>query len=103
MSELLMEVKMYLGLSLPAGGQVYEAEFREWLRDVVDKVFDGYTITEAEGKWKGDSENSYVLTFITSTLEEYKQVIACANSYKSTFAQDSVLVTRHSLEGSVFV
>ncbi len=103
MSELLMEVKMYLGLALPAGGQVYEAEFREWLRDVVDAVFDGYTITEAEGKWKGESENSYILTFITSTLVEYKQIIAIANSYKSTFSQDSVLVTRHTLEGVTFV
>lgn len=99
---MMLEVKMYLGLNLPNGGVVYEAEFREFLRDIVDVRFDGYTITKTEGKWRGESEDSYVLTFICGEFE-YPAVVTTAKLYKSTFSQESVLVTRTELLGSVFV
>ncbi len=99
---MMLEVKMYLGLNLPHGGVVYEAEFREFLRDIVDVRFDGYTITKTEGKWKGESEDSYVLTFICSEFE-YPTVVTIAKMYKGIFNQDSVLMTRTELLGSIFV
>ncbi len=103
MNELLLEVKMYLGLNIPDGRKVYEADFREFLQTVVDLRFDGYNITKGEGKWKGESEDCYVLTFIIRGIEEYRDIIYCATQYKREFEQDSVLVTRTELLGVAFV
>lgn len=102
-AQLMLEVKMYCGLDLPTGGVVYEAEFREWLKDVVDVRFAGYNLAKTERRWHGESEDCYVLTFITFTIDDYRDVVYCAEQYKNEFSQDSVVVTRHTLEGAVFV
>lgn len=101
-SQLALEVKMYLGLNIPDSSVVYESEFREFLTDIVDPRFDGYNIQKCEGKWKGETEDCYVLTFIVDEFE-YPSVITIAKLYKGMFGQDSVLVTRKQLDGAVFV
>ena len=97
-----LEVRVYLGMTTPDGGFVYDCEFREFLKEIVDARFEGYTIYRVDGVWKGDEEDSRILEFIIDQFELPK-IMEIAKTYKNRFRQEAVLVTRKELLGVQFV
>ena len=80
----------------------------EAVRDFIDSslfgsAIDGYTLTKAQGYWKGLPEPSLLITAIRSTIYEVetKEVLTkLAETYKNNFNQDSVLLTVQDIEAT---
>lgn len=96
----MVESKLYFGLSRSDGGQVEEAQWRDFLaRDVTPRFPDGLTVLDGFGQWRDPqqkviSERSKVLVIVhpdtndnTKTLSEIKA------SYCERFHQTSVFQT----------
>ena len=81
--------QLFCGRDIPSGGHVDDNTFQYFLEYVVNPMFDGYTVTDVQGMWKGVSEDTKCLSFCT---DEYNKVLAIANEYKQLFAQDSVAI-----------
>ena len=45
--------QMYLGLTRPDNETVTTEQFNAYTKEVLDTLFDGYTISDAVGNWKG--------------------------------------------------
>lgn len=92
---------LYLGASIPGGGEVSPSEWRVFIDEVVTPAFpEGFTSYEADGQWKGAdgqivTERSHVLLVVheeTETREASIQRII--DEYKRRFRQESVLRVR---------
>lgn len=81
--------QLFLGRNIPTGDVVTEQQLGDFLRFVVQPRFDGFTIQEALGFWKGTAEETAILTIC---CEEYDlpKVAEIAQLYKETFTQDAV-------------
>lgn len=81
------------GLAVEKGQDVLEAA-RTFITYRADRLFDGYTLSEAHGHWQGESEHTFLLDIITSQRDQYAEAIAeLAKLYKARFKQDAVIVT----------
>ncbi len=97
-SEAATEVQLYFGRDKP-GGEVSEAEWLEFLEQVVTPAFpDGLTALDAEGRWLDPaaghsiSERSkIVVLYLFDRADVEQRVSAIAESYKARFQQQSVL------------
>jgi hypothetical protein len=78
--------QLFLGRNIPAGGYVTDEMFDQFLYRV---LFDGFTITDAVGYWKGEKEETKVLTVCT---DDYAQVLLTAELYKGMFHQEAVAI-----------
>lgn len=63
----------------------------EEVEGILSNYFTGYTITQGVGAWKGEKEQSLVITYF-GTETNASLVEACALSIKHTNRQESVLV-----------
>ena len=82
--------QMYLGLTRPDNETITTEQFNAYTQEVLDTMFDGYTITDAVGNWKGEREQ----TKIVSVCTEYKNLVTkAANLYKEFFEQDAVAIS----------
>lgn len=88
---------LYLGRSIPSGGYVNDC-LLDYFLDKVDKVVDGYTLTSADGVWKGVPEDTIVMTIAAN---DYDTILCIAETYKEMFNQESVAVL--PLQPMVFI
>ena len=77
---------MYLGLNRPDNEIITTEQFNAYTSEVLDPMFDGYTITDAVGNWKGEREQTKIVSICT----EYKLLVQKAsNLYNEFFEQDA--------------
>ena len=82
--------QMYLGLTRPDNEIITTEQFNAYTHEVLDALFEGYTITDAVGNWKGEREQTKIVSICT----EYKHLVTkAANLYKEFFEQDAVAIS----------
>jgi hypothetical protein len=99
-SSLVRDV-LYFGRNRPAGGIVTDAEWQQFLDEVVTPRFPaGLTVLEATGRWRGESgrveqEEAEMLTLFHSGSESARRaVVEVVSEYKRRFQQEAVLRER---------
>ena len=95
-----MQFQLFLGRNIPDSGTVTKAMMQTFIREQVCPRFDGFTVTEGVGFWKGSQEQVTILTFIT---EDRNAVEEIAEAFKIGFKQESVLMTEVALPVVQFV
>ncbi len=92
---------VYFGRNRPGGGTVGDAEWQDFLDQVVTPRFPaGLTVVEATGQWKGRSgaveqERSKIVTLLHDGDEAARRAVAeIAAEYKRRFQQEAVLRER---------
>ena len=81
---------MYLGLTRPDNETITTEQFNAYTQEVLNTMFDGYTITDAVGNWKGEREQTKIVSICT----EYQHLVTkAANLYKEFFEQDAVAIS----------
>jgi hypothetical protein len=92
---------VYFGRNRPSGGSVSDAEWQEFLNQVVTPRFPaGLTVVEATGQWKGPSgvveqERSEIVTLLHGGDETARRSVEeIATEYKRRFRQEAVLRER---------
>jgi len=90
--------QLFFGLSRPDGTIVSEAEWQDFLAEIVTPRFPaGFTIFAAEGQWRSDAtaaimrESSRILLIVRRDGEDESGIAALIDAYKTRFRQDSVL------------
>jgi hypothetical protein len=78
--------QLFLGRNIPDGGYVTRGQFATFLQHV---PFDGFTVQDAIGYWRGDKEDTKVLTICT---DDYAKVLETAALYKGMFRQEAVAI-----------
>ena len=98
--EKYYRTELYLGMSIPGGGLVADADWEKFLSDVVTPLFpDGFTVLDARGQYREASgkiakEPSYVLVFLyprQNRRVSNASVETIRSEYKKRFSQESVL------------
>ena len=106
-TESFAKYQIYLGRNIGKDGAVSLWEMRGFMTDVVDPLFDSYTVTSVTGTWKGTKEDVAILEIMVP-LDVFSgslipiNIKKIASTYKSKFKQEAVLVTVTPIKG-VFV
>ena len=58
--------QLFLGLNRPDNEIITTEQFNAYTSEVLDTLFDGYTISDAVGNWKGEREQSTMTTTASS-------------------------------------
>jgi hypothetical protein len=95
-----VQFQLFLGRNIPDAGTISWAMICDFIRDEVSTRFDGFTMIQGTGFWKGEQEDVVILTFIT---EDRDSVQAIADAFKTAFRQESVLMTETALPTCQFV
>ena len=95
-----MQFQLFLGRNIPDAGQVTPGMMQTFIREQVCPRFDGFTVTEGVGFWKGEQEQVTILTFITDDADSVAEI---AEAFKVAFRQESVLMTEVALPVCQFV
>jgi hypothetical protein len=91
----MITTSIFMGANIPDAGTVSDTMFSNFVNNEIASRLDGFTLTEAKGYWKGQPERTFVLTVLHDDADNGASM-ACeeiAESYKTQFRQDSVLVT----------
>ena len=84
--------QLYLGRNIPDQTvTVTDQQLKDFLRFVVQPRFEGFTVQEALGFWKGQPEDTVILTICCESFDQPK-VAEIAQLYKAQFKQDSVAI-----------
>ena len=90
--------RLFFGTSIPSGGQVSDAEWKAFVKDVVTPRFkDGLTVLEGDGQWldpRGDLVREHVHIVEVAHHRDAASddaIHAIADEYKKRFKQDAVL------------
>lgn len=78
--------QMYFGRNVPTGEYVTD-ELWNGFREVLNMSFSGYTIQDVEGAWKGETEDTKLVTVTTKHKEKVNDV---CQTYVNLFNQDAV-------------
>lgn len=73
---------------------------RNEVLEIVAKYFDAFTVIPCKGAWKGAHESSLIIEIIDSDVIAPK-VIYCAETIKYTNKQESVLITKSTIESEL--
>lgn len=95
----MTQVDLYFGRNIPTGGEVSDAQWRQFLDDVVTPRFpDGLSVLDVYGQWKSTRtgaiarERSKRLSIIVpDAAAAASEVEAIKAAYKQRFRQESVL------------
>lgn len=97
-SEAVLADRLFCGLTIPGGGEVTEAEWRDFLAvEVTPRFPDGLTIWRAEGQWRGPDgvivrEPSLIIEILHHhDLRIDRKIVEIAEAYKKRFRQDAVM------------
>ena len=92
---------LYFGRAIPGGGEVGDADWNAFERDVLAKAFpNGFTVLEAKGTWRGAdgamiSEPSRVIAIVhADDAAADAAVRKVVKAYRTTFRQEAVLRER---------
>jgi len=99
MGEAMIATRLYFGMSMPNGGTVSAAAWREFLKTEVTPRFPGgLTVLAAHGQWRDQKsgrtvrERSRVLVLLhRGTAKATEAIAAIIARYKTRFRQQSVL------------
>ena len=72
---------MYLGLNRPDNEIITTEQFNAYTQEVLDTMFDGYTISDAVGNWKGEREQTKIVSICT----EYKDLVQKPQTFIRNF------------------
>ena len=98
--EKYYRTELYMGMSIPGGTTVSDADWEKFLSDVVTPLFpDGFTVILGRGQYREASgviakEPSHVLVFLYRRKERTAangKIESIRNEYKKRFSQESVL------------
>jgi len=81
--------QLFCGRDIPSGGVVDDKSFNSFLEMHVNTVFDGYTVSNVMGMWKGVPEITNCISICTDREDD---VLKVAQAYKELFEQDSVAI-----------
>jgi len=81
--------QLFCGRDIPSGGYVTRGAFRAFTQEHVDPLFDGYTVSDVQGVWKGTHEETKCISICTDREDD---VLKVAAAYKRLFKQDSVAI-----------
>jgi hypothetical protein len=92
---------LYFGASLPGGGTVSDAQWRQFLAGTVTPAFpDGLTVTEGSGQWRDPethsiaAEHTRIVTVVTFGDPMLAASLAHVRAaYRTRFRQESVGLT----------
>jgi hypothetical protein len=84
---------LYFGTAKPDHSAVTLTEWEKFLKEEVTPRFEGFTVWEARGVWKGESEESHVLQVVHGPGKE-SEIAAIIEAYKKRFQQEAVLQVR---------
>ena len=96
-SEAVLADRLFLGLTIPGGGEVTEPEWRAFVAEEVTPRFpDGLTMWRGEGQWRGAEGIIREPTLVIEILHRYdvridKEIIEIAEAYKKRFRQEAVM------------
>ena len=76
---------MFFGRNTPNGYVTNDAW--EGFREVLGMTFDSYTIQDVEGAWKGETEDTKLVTVTTKCRDKVNDV---CQAYVNLFNQDAV-------------
>lgn len=85
-----MQFQLFLGRNIADSGTVTNSMMSNFIREEVCSRFDGFTVTEGVGFWKGEQEQVTILTFMTEDSDSVEEI---AEAFKTQFRQESVLMT----------
>jgi hypothetical protein len=85
----LVTYQLMLGLNIPQGGTVTDAQWEFFIKHMVAPEFDNFTVQDAVGYWKGEREPTKLLTICTS---QRLKVLRIADRYKAIFSQEAVAI-----------
>jgi hypothetical protein len=93
-----LEIDMYFGRDIPAGGSVTDADWADFVaRDVTPRFPGGFTVFDATGQWLSPESHQVVreatkviqlVQPVRGTLPDAVRAVAAA--YKTRFKQDAV-------------
>ena len=88
------QIRVFFGLSCPAGRGVSLEEWQKWEHTVLAKKLPGFNVVDSTGYYNGRAERSKVVTIIVFEEDQKtEQVIrTIARDYADKFGQDSVLM-----------
>ena len=81
--------QLFCGRDIPSGGVVDDKSFNSFLEMHVNTAFDGYTVSNVMGMWKGTPEITNCISICT---DRQADVLKIAQAYKELFEQDSVAI-----------
>lgn len=96
--------RLYLGLESTLNGRmlrIMDSEALRWLND--NSPFDGFTVYESRGWYKGKFEPSMVFEVIGGGVTTALQCKELARKYAERFAQESVLYVGLDTNGVDFI
>ena len=80
--------QLFCARDISTGGTVTDTMWDSFT-DIIDDYFDGYTVSDVQGMWKGKPEATKCISVCT---DRYDAVLAIADAYKKLFEQDSVAI-----------
>ena len=80
--------QLFMGRNIPNGDVVTNSDWEQFI-NVLDTVFDGYSITNVDGVWKSEHEDTKCVSVCT---KYYDDVLYVARKYKDAFDQDAVAI-----------
>jgi Protein of unknown function (DUF3574) len=87
------QYKIYCGRNIAGGASVSDAEINGFIHEVIVPLFDGFSVSNVQGYWRGQSEDTVVFEIISDTYLAPVKIQTIAEKYKLRFDQESVLVT----------
>ena len=85
---------LYFGTQIPAGGVVSDAEWQQFLADVITPRFpDGFTTWEANGQWRDqkgviEHERTHIVQIVRPDEVKIREIV---DLYKKQFHQEAVM------------
>ncbi len=82
---------MFFGRNIGTNGYVDDINW-SLFTESIDKHFDGYTISDAIGCWKGNKEKTKVVSILCKSAKDEQRIKTLCRLYCSMFNQDSVAI-----------
>lgn len=93
-----LRTELYFGRAIPAGGEVTDEQWRQFLAEVVTPRFPaGFSVLEASGQWRGDDgavareASQVLLIYHAPDADSQRKVNEIADAYARMFGQESVM------------
>jgi hypothetical protein len=87
---------LYFGTNKVHGGVVSDAEWQQFLRDVVTPRFPGFTHWKAEGEWMNQAEETHILVIVHPKGHE-TAIREIVSEGKRRLDQQEVLLVREDV------
>ncbi|WP_422086928.1 DUF3574 domain-containing protein [Variovorax sp.] len=95
---------LYFGRAIPAGGQVSDAQWSDFLETAVTPAFpQGLSVIDAAGQWRGASgevgrePSKLVVLLHPRSAKDDAAIAGILDTYRKRFGQEAVLQERQSV------